>query len=52
MPRSGVAQGSALGPVLFLFNINDIVENINPCIRPFADDIIICSALSCADNVL
>lgn len=41
--RSGVPQGTVLGPSLFLFYINDIVDNIGSGIRLFADDIIIYS---------
>ena len=51
MVRSGVPQGYVLEPALFLFYISDIVENISSCVRLFADDITMYSALSCSDDV-
>jgi hypothetical protein len=39
--RSGVPQGSVLGPLLFLACVNDIWRNIESTIRLFADDCII-----------
>ena len=38
---SGFAQGSVLGPVLFLIFINDIPDNIRSSVRLFADDCVL-----------
>ena len=39
--KSGVPQGTILGPLMFLAYINDINENITSSIRLFADDCVI-----------
>jgi hypothetical protein len=44
--KSGVPQGTVLGPLMFLLYINDIGENIGSSVRLFADDSLVYMAVS------
>ena len=48
--KSGVAQGTILGPILFLCFINDIPNNISSTIRLYADDCILYRPISTLDD--
>ena len=43
---SGVLQGSVLGTLLFLININDLEKNIKSDVNIFADDTMLFSAVN------
>ena len=48
--RSGVPQGSVLGPTLFLLYINDIADEVKSTMRLFADDSILYREIKCDED--
>lgn len=50
--KSGVPQGTVIGPLLFLIYINDIASNINSTIRLFADDCVIYREIAGPNDVI
>ena len=48
--KSGILQGTVLGPLMFLLYINDIDQNISSVIRLFADDCIMYRIVDTSDE--
>ena len=50
--KSGIPQGSVLGPILFVVFINDMPRVIKNCCKLFADDAKIYSAIQSEDDTV
>ena len=49
--RSGVPQGTVLGPLLFLLYLNDLPDNIQSDLRLFADDCVVYREINSAEDI-
>ena len=47
---SGVPQGSVLGPLLFLFHINDLPSRVTSQVRMFANDYLLYRPIRSEDD--